>query len=435
MCGILIHKKEFNPKFNINHRGTSSDSIELDDFLLSHSSLPLQSHGSGIIQPVDLGNIIVLFNGEIFNVSEISEYDNDLEYLTKLLVNGFTPEVLEQVQLWDGFWSIVLYDKVSGLFKMMTDPLGKKQLYYNANGICSEIKPLIDDASNLIEYDASSFGTSKTIYDNVHRVLPNYIYEFDLNENELLSLKDDYYKIVDDSDLNLYDRIDLAVKRRLLNRIDKVSLLISGGLDSSIILYHTLKHYPAEKLELITIDNAEEEYVKFICDHLGIDYKKINLVYDDNKVEDIVRTYEHGLDYGSLIPQYLLIGECSNRVVLTGDGADELFGGYNRAKESDTFEYDVYKELPFFHHLRLDRIGMGHTKEVRNPFLGREVISFAHSLERKDRVGKEIVKQTYRGILPDEILDRKKLPLRNKGDKEYNLDLVKKTFNRVFKNI
>ena len=162
----------------------------------------------------------------------------------------------------------------------------------------------------------------------------------------------------------------------------------------------------------------------------GIRVRRISI--DSNLYEEAILSYEHYLDYGSLLPQYCLFKNSSNTVILTGDGADELFSGYNRAQLCDTQEYDVKTELPYYHHIRLDRCSMAHTKEARNPFLSKDVISFAMNCSYKRRKGKSLLKEIYRGLIPKEIIERPKLPLRD-GNKEYCKQKAKEGFIDVFK--
>ena len=80
----------------------------------------------------------------------------------------------------------------------------------------------------------------------------------------------------------------------------------------------------------------------------------------------------------------------------------------NRASKKDTYRYDVFLELPYLHHIRLDRISMHFTKELRNPFLSKDVLAYSYSLSWEKRKGKGILKETYKDIIPVEILNREK---------------------------
>ena len=226
-----------------------------------------------------------------------------------------------------------------------------------------------------------------------------------------------YYNIYKNENKEpLYERMQRSVEDRLINRRDGITMFISGGLDSTIILHHLMESsIPSSKIELLTIENGEEEYIGIIEKYYGLRVRRIPI--DNGLYKEAILSYEHYLDYGSLLPQYCLFKNSINTVILTGDGADELFSGYNRAQLWDTQKYDVRTELPYYHHVRLDRCSMAHTKEARNPFLSKDVISYAMNCTYEERRGKKVLKDTYRGYIPKQIIERKKLPLRD-GDKD-----------------
>jgi asparagine synthase (glutamine-hydrolysing) len=117
------------------------------------------------------------------------------------------------------------------------------------------------------------------------------------------------------------------------------------------------------------------------------------------------------------VPQCALsrsVGAQGIRVCLTGDGADEFFGGYGRSMRYDSQASDVFHELVAWHLPRLDRIMMRNLVEVRSPFLARRVAGIALGLPRTARYNKGILRSLFRADLPPGVADVSKRPLRTK---------------------
>ena len=241
----------------------------------------------------------------------------------------------------------------------------------------------------------------------------NCVYTFDFRFN-LTSMNRDYYDFTEPVEGKLYDLIDEAVKNRLKGHED-ITLFLSGGLDSSIIRHHIGEN----EVHSLCVDNKEDLDYAFMVDK---EVEAVDITYD----ERALIAMESPIDLGSLYPQYSLCKSAPTTVIITGDGADEVFGGYRRMKEYDSQMSDVFSELPYYHLPRLDRISMFHTKELRSPFLSLKVVRYGLSLPYKERMDKSHLRECYRGILPDEIVDRPKEPLKankNKFDLQYRRGL------------
>lgn len=423
MCGIQI-TKTFLPN-GIRHRGIEHFDGRCNDWYYHFSSLPLSSYNTGLFQPVKTNLGYLFFNGEIFNYKDFGNYKSDLDYLVKVFNKGWT-QLKKDIYKWDGFWSICLVDPRGVTF--FTDPLGKKQLYYSKIGICSEIFP-INPQDGFQEY---KMGTDSTNFIGVQRAMPGCFYFYENNTKRPYSDSKYFQYNLRQIDLNtdFYTLMDNSILSRSIKGIGEISLLFSGGLDSSIVAYHLTKlNIP---FKAISIENNESEQANKIADELGFCINWTNL--DITKISNAVKSYSLDLDYGSLLPNYLLFEkskqlECP--VSLSGDGADELFGGYNRNLIKDTQQYDIFTELPYYHLVRLDKTSMAHTVENRNPFLSKDIISYALNLKWKERRNKQHLRDLYKGKIKS--LTESKKPLRYIQNKEENISLIKKQFNYEFK--
>jgi asparagine synthase (glutamine-hydrolysing) len=462
MCGIiLLRKEDSNQKRleSITHRGIEYSIEETESHVMCHHRLPIQTlDGDNWNQPIEISKgIYLMFNGEIFNYDK-SRFSSDTEYLCSLFsgISTIDPEMFSGMYLpyiteWDGFWSIVIFDSNTKNVLCFTDPLGKKCLYKNDRGeICSEIKGVVNEESVIDRSTISSirkWGYNKdkrTCFTNITRILPNSIYFYNMESPNFEKVLNPYYTSWDspiedligadyEDHMNwLWDKMFESVSNRLVSKNYPISLLVSGGLDSSIIAA-ILKEMNANTT-WFSIENGESQYVDLLSRHLEtpvkfLDYS-MNMEYD----KFIYRDWnESPIDLGSVIPQYHLFEsikkESNFRIVLSGDGSDELFGGYSRIKEYDSQRSDIFEELSFYHLPRLDKMSMAHTLELRNPFLNLDIVRFALHLPKEWRTDKKILKDTFSPMLPDDIVNRKKEALKNPEIKKDKIEYRDKAIN------
>lgn len=452
MCGIFIHREPDNFHM-LSHRGLEDSMIERKGLSLCHTRLPIQTEvGDDYQQPIEIEkNVYMLYNGELFNYNK-ELYVNDVDYLIHFFHN-YNPDSLDinRMQNWDGFWAIVIIDFNRNHMLAFTDPLGKKQLYYDDEyNICSEINPLCNKDSSYDKVFKSTvlkFGYNmddRTPYTNIKRVLPGKFYSFDLKKYTLNTI--DYwdwnYPIQSTGGFRYL--MNRSVQNRTLSKNYPISLLLSGGLDSTIVLYHLIFNgYKNENINIYAINNEEDEYYIELCkDFFGVDITYINYSMDSltkEELRDLFRSYnETPIDLGSVIPQHKLFSCMSEKIVLSGDGADELFGGYKRINKYDSQHSDVFQELPFYHLPRLDRASMRYTMELRCPFLSHDIIKFALKLKYPFRKNKVFLKDLYSSSIPKEIIERKKETLKNteiRTDKmSYRMKIAKIFYGDDYEN-
>lgn len=433
MCGIII-TRDLERIPLLKHRGIESNFERGHGFFLGHHRLPIQTlEGDGYKQPIKLKDGgLLLYNGEIFNTPD--KYDSDVEYLRDLFNSCNINDILEEANYWDGFWAIV-HVTTNGFMYCFTDPLGKKQLYYNERGeICSEIRPLVrsnpfDELYKSSVYKWGYNTNDLTPWKGVKRIMPNRLYVF--CSGLILNVHPypyfDWFKNQPKEDIKtlLYQ----SVESRLISKVYRVGALISGGLDSSIIA-RILKDLDAP-VAYYTIENNESEYAQELAQYLDISPGYLTYNIDEDMVESF-RWNETPVDLGSVIPQHKLMGVVPEKIVLTGDGADELFGGYRRINTYDSQKSDVFEELPFYHLPRLDRASMRYTIELRNPFLSHDIVKYALALPYSERMNKKHLKDAFRGLLPGSIIDRPKVPLKNDQLRETPEAYKAKVFNMFY---
>lgn len=425
MCGILLAPSRYLPEqFELamnamEHRGDREPGHRATESLagwtIAHVRLAIQDRTEEANQPFVGRSGIYAFVGEFFNHTA----GEQLHLLSALIDNT----VFHQT---DGFWAAASVTKFGA--QVYTDHLGIKPLYFwpKHKIVCSEIEPMFmlerrpqhdhTYLSNCIKWGYDYSG--RTPYEGIVQIAPGT--RITMTPNDFIQ-EDRYWKwhLVDRNGY-LVDTVTKAIQNRLIGE-RPVALLLSGGLDSSII-YYTLKNI-GQEVEVFSVENGEGE---FLPPEVGI------LDMPEVSIPEAVKIMQAPLDLGSLIPQVQLsraVASAGYNVCMTGDGADEVFGGYRRAKEYDSQASDVFCELPYYHLPRLDRVMMKETIELRSPYLSPQVVAYGLSLPWAIRTEKQALKRAFKGIVPDRIINRPKHPLKTQaviqGGGEYRAELVK----------
>jgi asparagine synthase (glutamine-hydrolysing) len=267
-------------------------------------------------------------------------------------------------------FALVIYDRVLNELVFARDRLGKKPLFIFENEkviiFSSEVKffhafqtiPLEINEESLLNFLSLQYIPGpQTIYKNVSQIKAGELFSYDLNKNQ--SKSSTYWNMFDyvgqRKDIPELDEIDKlleqSIKYRLVSNVD-IGLLLSGGIDSSLLACY-MHELAGKKVKAFNVGFAEQSidesaYAKQVASALGLELVSLNL--EDISIDNFSKSIFHAdqpLGDSAIIPTYLIaksIGE-HVKVVLSGEGADELFHGY------DHYEYEKYYyglgKLPF----------------------------------------------------------------------------------------
>jgi len=427
MCGLVAGFSDLSPVLeSMPYRGDGRPAkiVTRGSASLGHVRLAIRDLSSASDQPVETSKHSFAFVGEIFNTGEKSE----LEFLSDGMQNSENTE--DFLKTIDGFFSLVVVENL-GVIRAFTDHLGIKPLYYwpLRSMVCSEIVPMFSgypepplNEKHLSVLTRFGFDHSgETPWEGIYQLPPGS--ELWMTEGNHFVQR--YWDISEEAET--YSNSTVAFEQKfteaVLTRCQSdlpVSMLMSGGLDSSLI-YYTLKKHD-KPIKAYSFPNGESEFLPpGVC--------MVEATPPDWL--EALEAMQTPMDMGSLIPQVRLAKalEGRTRVVLSGDGADELFGGYTRSRAYDSQYSDTFLELPYYHLPRLDRVLMRSTIELRSPFLSPSIVRLALGLPRAARIDKNFLKLCARGLVPDRIIDRPKHPLKTEavitGKETYREHLVK----------
>lgn len=379
MCGIVgLVKKGKKEKLikqmgdRIIHRGPDGEGYYIDgDVALGHRRLSIIDLSSGD-QPMmnEDGTVVTVFNGEIYNYLELKEELISLGHSfktksdTEVLVHGFEEWYTDLPNHLRGMFAFAIYDKKSGEVFLSRDNFGIKPLYYAYMNktfmFASEIKSFLDLKDFKKEFNESILGTylefsfvptNETFFKGVYR----------LDAGSSILYKDGdikinkYYKIdFKDSDISymeavkkIGDVMEDSVKKHLLADVE-VGSFLSSGIDSSYIVSLAKPN----KTYTVGYDNLkydEIEYAKDLASKLGINNE--NYVISKKEYMEVIPKIMYHLDEPTSDPAAIslyFVSKLASRdvkVVLSGEGADEFFGGYNYYREE--VDYKFYNKIPF----------------------------------------------------------------------------------------
>lgn len=400
----------------ISHRGEDryqDESIYFPKYAIGTNRLAIVDENNGK-QPFSKDNeIFCISNGEIYNHQEIKSklskyYHFKSNCDTEVVLMSYLHWGDDFIQYLDGKFAICIIDQSKGKYILARDHIGIKPLYYgygdNTLFFSSELKSFCDLPSVKI----------------IKALPPGYV----MINGKLSSYHETpQYNFCKEEDVILLDKLKSKIIRSIEKRIPienrKVACLLSGGIDSSIIVYiaTTLN----VEIEAFTFANQEQysadlEAARELCHELGVKHTIVSP--PESELMEfylkygvyLTESYEPVL-VRNAVSYHFVCREVRNRqykFLLNGEGADELFGGYDYFKElpKEYQDNEIRNALLNLHRSYLqmaDRASMYATVEARVPYLDKDLIAFSMTLPSHFRINKGIDKWALRELFKDEL--------------------------------
>ena len=450
MCGIVCafdlkqSSEKLRPELlemskNLRHRGPDWSGIySSDQAILVHERLAIVDPTSGkqpLISPS--GNLVLAANGEIYNHRELrAPYESSYQFKTQsdceVILALYENEGPSFVEKLNGIFAFAIFDESNNEFFIARDHMGIIPLYMGWDGdgtfyVASELKALEGVCSKIELFPPGHYfhsGDSE----------PTAWYttdwkEFDNVKNNMTSIED------------LHDALSAAVHRQLMSDVP-YGVLLSGGLDSSITSA-LAKKYAAHRVETddqqaawwpqlhsfsVGLEGSPDlAAAQEVAKHIGTIHHEIKFTIQEglDAIREVIyhlETYDITTIRAST-PMYLMaraIKALGIKMVLSGEGADELFGGYlyfHKAPNEKEFHEETVRKLEKLHQydcLRANKSLAAWGIEGRVPFLDKEFIEVAMRLNPKDkmitsdRMEKWVLRKAFENYLPESVAWRQK---------------------------
>lgn len=456
MCGIvaIFNVKEQTPELRtkalgmskkIRHRGPDWSGIHCSgSAILAHERLSIvdpESGGQPLFSPD--GKQVLSVNGEIYNHQEIRErYKGRYDFQTgsdcEVILALYRDKGIDFLEDLNGIFAFALYDEEQDAFLIARDHIGVIPLYigYNADGmvfVASELKALEGECERYEPFLPGHYYWSKA---------PGMKPWYKRDWMEYDNVKDNPAS----SDA-IRKSLCAAVKRQMMSDVP-YGVLLSGGLDSSVISAIT-ESYAERRIETDSQSRAwwprlhsfavglkgapDLAKARLVADYIGTVHHEINYTIQEglDALRDVIyfiETYDITTVRAS-VPMYLLarvIKSMGIKMVLSGEGADEIFGGYlyfHKAPSAEEFHKETVRKLSKLHQydcLRANKSLSAWGVEGRVPFLDKEFLDVAmrtnpkakmcslNGSDPKASMEKRIVREAFEDMLPEEVAWRQK---------------------------
>ena len=461
MCGIVsilkvrkqtpeLRQKALRMSQKIRHRGPDWSGIYCGgSAILAHERLSIvdpESGGQPLYSPKK--DVILTVNGEIYNHQDIRRrYAGSYEFQTgsdcEVILALYREKGIEFLEELNGIFAFVLYDEKKDEFLVARDPIGVIPLYIGSDAdgtiyVASELKALEGQCEYYEPFLPGHYLWSgdlkgKGEYGGSHLELKRYYKRDWMDYN---AVKDNPASVAD-----IHDALEDAVKRQLMSDVP-YGVLLSGGLDSSVISAiaekysemrieddsRTKAYWPRLHSFAVGLKGAPDlAKAKLVADHIGTVHHEINYTIQEglDAIRDVIyyiETYDVTTVRAST-PMYLLarvIKSMGIKMVLSGEGADEIFGGYlyfHKAPTARDFHDETVRKLSklyLYDCLRANKSLSAWGVEGRVPFLDKAFLDVAMRTNPEAKMcpgqtmEKKIVREAFADMLPAEVAWRQK---------------------------
>ena len=425
MCGILglignnitiiddeTRKKYLELSKLIRHRGPDWNGIYINEekkVIIAHERLSIVGVENGSQPLIDeTGNIILSINGEIYNYKQLYDTIIQGKYIPKtksdceIILYIYQEFGKECVKMLDGIFSFIIYDKINDDFLVARDPIGITPLFYgitqnNEILFASEVKSIQSECLETYAFPPGHYMTSSR--ELVKYYNPRWLSSGYSQDNDINFIAK-----------NINVQLTKAISKRLMADVP-FGVLLSGGLDSSLIASVTSRlmkensdYKWGNKLHTFSIGLPGAPDLKAaasVANFLGTIHHEFNFSIQEglDALKDVIyhlETYDVTTIRAST-PMYLLsrkIKAMGIKMVLSGEGADEIFGGYlyfHKAPSEESFHEECVNRINGLHYfdcLRANKSTMAWGLEARTPFLDKTFLE--HSMPIRPNIKRSI---------------------------------------------
>lgn len=443
MCGIIGDYRGIGPVTlgrmlkRLAHRGPDGEgSVNVADSCLGHRRLSIVDVEGGK-QPLKTksGDLFMVGNGEIYNHEEVRESLQTADFLTRsdneVALHLFVERGPDAFSELHGMYAFLIAGE-DGRFVAARDPVGIKPLYWaQRNGhirFASEMGAFDKEWRPDVEiFPPGFYWTPEDGLRRFARAVPHDKEELEHFDGPSEPGAPIPQEILD----RVREQFIRTVEGQMMGDVP-VGVFLSGGLDSNLVAAIADNWYRErgeDRLKTFAVgleDSPDLEAARAVAEYLDTEHHECVYTAEDAlevlpEVVRVIENYDPSL-VRSAVPNYILAKFTAQyvKVVLTGEGADEIFAGYDYLEEFDTEEKlhdELVRIIDGLHNLNLqrgDRVTMAHGLEARVPFLEREMIALGLALPAgwklagEDQPEKRLLRQAFDGWLPEEFIWRKK---------------------------